>query len=52
MFNYIFIHLDVNLSYKENIFHKLTTDFMALGGDILSKDGTGNVSIYGPDFKV
>jgi len=25
---------------------------MALGGDILSKDGTGNVSIYGPDFKV
>lgn len=25
---------------------------MALGGDIINKDGTGSVSIYGPFFKV
>lgn len=32
---------DVKLSYKDAPFHKVYTNFMAVGGDILNKDGTG-----------
>ena len=32
---------DVKLNYREVPFHKIYSNFMALGGDILNKDGTG-----------
>ncbi|CAD8073464.1 unnamed protein product [Paramecium primaurelia] len=41
----------VKLNFRDVPFHKIYSNFMALGGDILNKDGTGQCSIYGPTFK-
>eukprot|EP00826_Nyctotherus_ovalis_P011956 TRINITY_DN13117_c0_g1_i1.p1 TRINITY_DN13117_c0_g1~~TRINITY_DN13117_c0_g1_i1.p1 ORF type:complete len:171 (+),score=28.32 TRINITY_DN13117_c0_g1_i1:122-634(+) len=40
------------LSYKGCTFHKIIPFLMAQGGDILTRDGTSNTSIYGELFHV
>ena len=39
-----------NLHYKKNHFHRIINGFMAQGGDITRGNGTGGMSIYGPNF--
>lgn len=39
------------LTYKGNAFHRLIADFMIQGGDITHQNGTGGISIYGPNFE-
>lgn len=39
------------LHYKNNIFHRIIPGFMAQGGDITRKNGTGGESIYGMRFQ-
>jgi len=39
------------LSYKDNVFHRIITGFMAQGGDITKGNGTGGMSIYGRNFR-
>ena len=36
-----------NLHFKDSLFHRIIPDFMAQGGDIIKKNGTGCDSIYG-----
>jgi peptidyl-prolyl isomerase H (cyclophilin H) len=36
--------------YKNCVFHKVTKDVRIEGGDIISQDGTGFISIYGQHF--
>ncbi|KAM3132495.1 hypothetical protein pb186bvf_015454 [Paramecium bursaria] len=43
--------IEHKLHYKECTFTKIYTDFMAQGGDIVKKDGTGSICIYGEHFK-
>ncbi|RXN21720.1 E3 SUMO- ligase 2-like isoform X2 [Labeo rohita] len=37
--------------YRQSIFHRIITDFMCQGGDIINQDGTGGQSIYGAKFE-
>ena len=39
------------LHYKQSIFHRIITGFMAQGGDITRGNGTGGESIYGAKFE-
>lgn len=38
-------------SYKGTKFFIMISDFMAIGGDVVSNDGKGGMSKYGPTFK-
>ena len=38
------------LSYVGSPFHRVIQGFMAQGGDVVNKDGSGNTSIYGQRF--
>ncbi len=38
------------LSYKSSLFHRVIPGFMCQGGDIVSNNGTGSLSIYGKKF--
>ena len=40
----------VTYSYKNSIFHRVIPSFMCQGGDIINRNGTGSVSIYGHKF--
>lgn len=40
----------VSLHYKKKPFHRIIPGFMIQGGDIVSGDGRGNISIYGGPF--
>jgi cyclophilin family peptidyl-prolyl cis-trans isomerase len=39
------------LTYKLTRFHRIIDEFMIQGGDITKGNGTGGVSIYGPEFE-
>lgn len=39
------------LHYKGTPFHRIIPGFMIQGGDIVSRDGRGNQSIYGGTFR-
>lgn len=40
----------ISLHYKGKPFHRIIPGFMIQGGDIVSADGRGNISIYGGPF--
>ncbi|XP_062551088.1 peptidyl-prolyl cis-trans isomerase, rhodopsin-specific isozyme isoform X2 [Armigeres subalbatus] len=50
-FRHICIHGIDGISYKGSRFHRVINKFMVQGGDIVSGDGHGSVSIYGKYFE-
>ena len=47
---YNFIYFVKEKLYNDIIFHRIIKDFVIQGGDIVNKDGSGNISIYGKNF--
>ena len=43
-------HNEKQLHYEGCRFHRIVTDFMIQGGDVINGDGTGSESIYGKQF--
>lgn len=43
---YIHPHTKQVIGYKQCIFHRVVSDLIIQGGDILNNDGTGTISIY------
>jgi len=40
-----------NYRYSGNLFHRVISNFMIQGGDVVYEDGRGSISIYGPTFE-
>ncbi|EAN32334.1 Peptidyl-prolyl cis-trans isomerase B [Theileria parva strain Muguga] len=42
---------DKHYSYVDSAFHRVIPNFMVQGGDIVNRNGTGSISIYGGTFE-
>ena len=50
-FRYIIKNGIKSNKYHNSIFHRVIKDFMIQGGDIINKNGTGSISLYGDTFE-